>query len=289
MHSFGRNAIRGRVEPAAAADDLAVGLLSTLTTQRVTGQADSREAIHGNIGHSANDSMGILSTLAAPPRQAVDGCFQLSLPFCHNQSPYTNNGSSSSSCWINQCGNGNDSSMLLGNSNKSPLSFTNGSANGDPRSNPVNPNGANGNVFINISNSLPTKKHEPPKNPTESTDKLLSNELKRLTLQEREKVTDDIHGIAKVADETPEFVKEHVAKFDEEIMKLRRRHGRNKSSDFAAAYEKARFLNPHLVLHDAEFKLMFLRGDGFDAAVAASRMMKYFTTKLDLFGLGMSY
>ena len=51
-------------------------------------------------------------------------------------------------------------------------------------------------------------------NPTEATDKLLSAELKRLTLHEREKVTEDIHGVGSVIEETPEFVRQIIEKFD---------------------------------------------------------------------------
>ena len=50
------------------------------------------------------------------------------------------------------------------------------------------------------------------------------------------------------------------------------------------AYEKALFLNPRLVQDDVDFKLMFLRGDCFDAEKSANRYMMYFSTKLELFG-----
>ena len=121
-------------------------------------------------------------------------------------------------------------------------------------------------------------------NPTEATDKFLSAELKRLTIHEREKATEDIHGISAVIEETPEFVKEKIDSFDEEVMKLRRRHARISTSNFTTAYEKALFLNPQLVSQDVDFKLMFLRGDSFDVEKAANRYMLHFTTKLQLFG-----
>ena len=122
-------------------------------------------------------------------------------------------------------------------------------------------------------------------NPSEATDKLLSDELKRLTIHEREKVTEDIHGISDVIEETAEFVQQSIEQFDSEIIKLRKRHARITSSTFAVAYEKALFLNPRLVQQDTNFKLLFLRGDAFNAEKAASRMMLFFTTKLELFGL----
>ena len=123
-------------------------------------------------------------------------------------------------------------------------------------------------------------------NPTEATDKLLSAELKRLTVVEREKVTEDIHGIAEVIDEDVDFVRRKIQQYDEEITKLRKRHARITTSSYTAAYEKALFINPQLVQHDIDFKLMFLRGDNFDPEKAANRLMMYFTTKLELFGLG---
>ena len=127
-------------------------------------------------------------------------------------------------------------------------------------------------------------------NPMEATDKVLSAELQKLTLVEREKVTEDIHGIAEVIDETrPNFVTEKIQSFNEEIIKLRRRHARITTSNYTVAYEKALFLNPQLVENDIDFKLMFLRGDNFDTEKAANRYMMYFTTKLELFGLGTYY
>ena len=136
------------------------------------------------------------------------------------------------------------------------------------------------------SKRLKTERRQPPtNNPSEATDKLLSDELKRLTLHEREKVTEDIHGISDVIEETNEFVQQSVEQFDAEIIKLRKRHARITTSNFAVAYEKALFLNPRLVQQDINFKLLFLRGDAFDAEKAASRMMLFFTTKLELFGL----
>ena len=160
----------------------------------------------------------------------------------------------------------------------------------------VQSNGSSSNTFlqassypINVSSSRRGGTSSPnTKNPTEETDKLLSNELKRLTMVEREKVTEDIHGIAEVIDENVDFVRQKIQQFDEEIAKLRKRHARITTSNYTAAYEKALFINPQLVQRDVDFKLMFLRGDNFDPEKAANRLMMYFTTKLELFGLGKS-
>ena len=121
-------------------------------------------------------------------------------------------------------------------------------------------------------------------NPTETTDRLLNDELKRLTIHEREKVTEDIHGIGAVIEETPEFVQLKIEEFDHEVLRLRKRHARLSTSNYTMAYEKALFLNPRLVEDDVDFKLMFLRGDCFDAEKSANRYMMYFDTKLELFG-----
>ena len=134
------------------------------------------------------------------------------------------------------------------------------------------------------SSSSPSPNSATTSNPTEATDKFLSAELKRLTIYEREKATEDIHGISAVIEETPEFVQAKVHAFDEEVFKLRRRHARISTSNFTTAYEKALFLNPQLVSHDVDFKLMFLRGDSFDVEKAAHCYMLHFTTKLQLFG-----
>jgi hypothetical protein len=109
--------------------------------------------------------------------------------------------------------------------------------------------------------------------PMESdTDALLAKELHSLSMKEREKVMDEIHGVVESVNEDPTFVAERLVEFDEAIRKIKRK----------SAYERALFLSPRYV-RDPDFRLMFLRADTFDAKKAAGRMILYFQNKLELF------
>jgi hypothetical protein len=91
-----------------------------------------------------------------------------------------------------------------------------------------------------------------------------------LSFEEREHVFEDIHGVAKITDETEDFVKERIQQFDrsmQAIPELKRN-----------AFQRALFLWPDLKT-DADFKLLFLRADRFDAPKAAQRMVQYYEQK----------
>jgi hypothetical protein len=103
----------------------------------------------------------------------------------------------------------------------------------------------------------------------------LAKEMNELSVQEREKVLDDIHGVAQAHEETPEFVASCLEELDariSQIPKVKRR-----------AHSRALFFKP-TIQNDAKFKLMFLRADVYDAEKAAKRMIKYYEDKLELFG-----
>jgi hypothetical protein len=104
---------------------------------------------------------------------------------------------------------------------------------------------------------------------------ILVQELNSLSVKEREDLLDEIHGVAKVPDETPELISECLKEFQEELLKL----PRNKRKTL----DRALFLKPSLE-HDNDFKLMFLRADRFEASKAVWRMATYFEYKMDLFG-----
>jgi hypothetical protein len=128
--------------------------------------------------------------------------------------------------------------------------------------------------------SLPASLHDSDRSfglsslPATDADALLAKELNQLTLEQRERVFDDVHGVAKIVEETPIYISERLVELDEEISRTKRR----------PAYERALFLSPKHV-NDEKFRLMFLRAECFDALKAARRMVKYFEHKLELFGL----
>jgi hypothetical protein len=106
-------------------------------------------------------------------------------------------------------------------------------------------------------------------------DAMLAKELNELSVQERERVMEELHGVADVIRETPELVHTSCERLNKELQKLSKAKRR--------ALDRALFLKPSLEM-DIPFKLLFLRADSFDAAKAAVRMCKYFQHKLELFG-----
>ena len=104
-------------------------------------------------------------------------------------------------------------------------------------------------------------------------DPLLARELSALSLQERQRLFDEINGTADTDMEEPEFVAEKLRQMEAEIQKLRHR----------SAYNRAQFLAPRRVKDD-KFRLMFLRSERFDAARASKKYAKHFEYKSLLFG-----
>ena len=110
------------------------------------------------------------------------------------------------------------------------------------------------------------------------TDPLLAAELASLSIQDREKLYDEIHGCA--VQQHPQdngrdqdFIDAKLQEMDDEINK-----NRNK-----ADYNMAHFLAPSLV-KDRKFRLMFLRCDLFDAKKAAKRMITFYEYKAIVWG-----
>jgi hypothetical protein len=111
-------------------------------------------------------------------------------------------------------------------------------------------------------------------NPTMSeADALLAKDLNELTIQERQVVLEEVHGVAEVLDETPAMIATSLAQLDIAIARIRKR----------SAYDRALFLAPKHVRNE-KFRLMFLRADYFNAYKAAHRMICYFEYKQELWG-----
>jgi hypothetical protein len=113
-------------------------------------------------------------------------------------------------------------------------------------------------------------------NNVEKTEALLDG-FKQLGLhsaEERERVLEEVHGVANVqVEETPELIDQRLHLLEEEIQLIKKR----------TAYDRALFLSPKYVL-DREFRLMFLRSELFDARKAANRIVRFFECKKELWG-----
>ena len=106
-----------------------------------------------------------------------------------------------------------------------------------------------------------------------SPDAMLAKELTRLSMEEREEVFADLHGVADVVQETPTMLDRAFQELEKEIQKNKRR----------PAYEKALFLDPRYV-QSKEFRIKFLRADRFNIKAAAKRLVQHFEFKMELFG-----
>ena len=108
-------------------------------------------------------------------------------------------------------------------------------------------------------------------------DFLLAKMMNQLSVQEREKVYYDIHGVSGAVQERPKFLGKRLVQLDLEIIKLA-------SHPNALAYRLAESQNPDYIA-DASFRLKFLRAELYDPPRAANRLIGFFAEKLKLFGM----
>lgn len=106
---------------------------------------------------------------------------------------------------------------------------------------------------------------------------LLSKELMQLSFNDRNNISEEIHGVRSLAvDETLLVRNEGLTNLQFELDAL--------SPSEKGAYEKAQTL-PVTYVNDADFRLRFLRVELFDAPAAARRMTSYLDLLLKLFGI----
>jgi hypothetical protein len=105
------------------------------------------------------------------------------------------------------------------------------------------------------------------------TDSLIAKQMTRLSIEDREKVYHDLHGISDEVEETHMMIMSSLVELEAELRCIANK----------GAYETALSMNPEYVQHP-DFRLMFLRADRFDAKQAALRLARHFQAKLDLFG-----
>ena len=97
---------------------------------------------------------------------------------------------------------------------------------------------------------------------------------RRISLAEREKAYDDLHGVADVIEEGSAFVDKCLAHLESEICKL---------EDNKNAYEMAKKVD-HDYICGRGFRLQFLRAESFVPKDAATRLVGFLEEKLKLFG-----
>lgn len=137
---------------------------------------------------------------------------------------------------------------------------------------------------------------EPAAITQQSLESILSNELNRLSLQDREAMNEEIHGVHTLAvSETPDYV---TAKLDEMERVLQMQFQQNQDNSAAhsdsiprndntlspgEAYREALLLGSQYI-HDTNFRIMFLRADLFDPIKAAVRFVDFLQLIRDSLG-----
>jgi hypothetical protein len=104
-------------------------------------------------------------------------------------------------------------------------------------------------------------------------DSVVANEFSKLSVQERSKSYEELHGVDEGIQETPALIEHSLRQLDDELSKIQTKH----------AYDLAKQQNKAFVT-DSTFRIMFLRASGFHPGNAATRMVGYFEGILDYFG-----
>ena len=102
---------------------------------------------------------------------------------------------------------------------------------------------------------------------------LIASELSKLSLEDREKALEEVHGVIETNNEDPEEINELLDQVKDELKRIR----------YKQAYEKAAFLS-YAYVTDPELVVFFLRADNYDARKAAIRLVEHFKYKLKIFG-----
>ena len=121
---------------------------------------------------------------------------------------------------------------------------------------------------------VPVPSSSPTEFPTPAEARaMLAKEMNHLSVEEREKVLEDIHGIARVMDEPQEFVEASFALLEKELDNIPSKAAYDLASSMSKDYTSSR-----------KIRLMFLRAESFDPSNAASRIVRFFEEKCALFG-----
>jgi hypothetical protein len=137
---------------------------------------------------------------------------------------------------------------------------------------------------------------DPDEVSAKAIDQLVNEELFRLSLEDREQVYHDVHGVSDQVEETPEFLEDKLRQLSHALKQLVQADqdkaatthgGEGVLSETAPtyAYSLAVRGDPSYV-EGRELCLRFLRADQFDVGKAAQRMLAHFTSKLEYFGTG---
>ncbi len=119
----------------------------------------------------------------------------------------------------------------------------------------------------------------------DETELLLAREFSSLSLQERNKVIESIHGVDDIVKETPHLIVKKLRDFQKALDKLLLSNAEQSNITVATrkAYEEAQRQSKTYV-QSRSFRLMFLRAESFEPSLAAQRMLIHLEEKLSRFG-----
>jgi hypothetical protein len=110
-------------------------------------------------------------------------------------------------------------------------------------------------------------------------DSLLSDELLRLSLRDRNAIDEEIHGVLALAPkESPQFLEAALFELSVELNRIP-----NDNPSKAAYLQSQKF--PNTYVDGSDFRLRFLRCELFDVKKAAIRMVKFLSIASELFGM----
>jgi len=141
----------------------------------------------------------------------------------------------------------------------------------------------------------------------ENVEKMMAKEIDRLTLQDRNAIYEEIHGVSTMAiEETPELLEESLWSFEDELNKIdpesrfaydcvananQTPPSANTNSDnnttsngSGSGYSSSSSSQPRIIATDRAFRLRFLRCVFFDPRLAANRMVNFFELLYALYG-----
>lgn len=126
----------------------------------------------------------------------------------------------------------------------------------------------------------------------DDTHEYIADALQQMSLQDRDKVYHEVHGVGEVIEETPEFLKRSFVELQNELQLLIVRYVKNPHKLSSSNIQCDAFLKAqaqdHGYVHSPFHYKAFLRAERFDAKQAAIRMMRFFDTKAWCFGPIMS-
>lgn len=129
--------------------------------------------------------------------------------------------------------------------------------------------------LASVSMNLPDLPPAEPRNDSGEIDPFFIDELNKLSVQERDEVLQDVHGVSDVMNENLLTIEIKIAEMKQQLARIPLKQ--------KAAYLQALEQNPNYV-HDDKFLLMFLRADAFNVEASALRFVSFFEHKLQLFG-----